>query len=156
MCFLGKGRGEHPICVCVRASVRACVRVCVRVPWILVWRSNHWAIRLTIRGVFIRVFGRCEGGVHIQFTWACIRACVRWNSGLQICVYDFTLLYIYIWCYHNQIMASAPTHSSPGGTCISGSIWLFTPLYRPAWYNSNSMFLKQEYSIKYWSNITQK
>ena len=45
-------------------------------------------------------------GGHIPFTWACIRACVCWNSGLQVCIYDFTLLYIYIWCYHNQIMAS--------------------------------------------------
>ena len=108
----------------------------VRVPWILVWRSNHWAFRLTIRGVFIRVSGRCEGGGHIPFTWACFRACVCWNSGLQVCVYDFTLLYIYIWCYHSQIMASVPTHSSHGG--ISGSVWLFTPLYRPAWYNSNN------------------
>ena len=144
------------VCMCVRACVCACVYMCrcVRVPWILVRRSNHWAIRLTITGVCMRVSGRCEGGGHIPFTWACIRACVCWNSGLQVCVYDFTLLYIYIWCYHNQIMASAPTHSSHGG--ISGSVWLFTPLYRLAWYNSNSMFLKQEYSIMYWSNVTQK
>ena len=62
------------------------------------------------------------------------RAFVR--AYVEVCVYDFTLLYIYIWCYHNQIMASVPTHSSHGG--ISGSVWLFTPLCRPAWYNSNS------------------
>ena len=67
-------------------------------------------------------------GRAIPFTWACIRACVCWNSGLQVhvCVYDFTLLNIYIWCCHNQIISSAPTHSSHGG--ISGSVWLFTLL----------------------------
>ena len=68
------------------------------------------------------------GGGHIPFTWACIHACICWNSGLQVCVYDFTLLYIYICCYHNQIMASASTHSSYGAISVFDCLLLCTDL----------------------------
>ena len=73
--------------------------------------------------MFIRVSGRCEGSAHPIHLG--VHSCVRAYVEIRDYKYVFMILHYYIFIFDaiifdNQIMASAPTHSSPGG--ISGSI----------------------------------
>ena len=72
--------------------------------------------------------------VHVcVYIYVCMNVCIMYVC-IRACVRDFTHMHGHK-AFHLQLV-SEPTHSYQGD--ISDNVLPFPPLYRPAWYRSNS------------------